>query len=291
MKPESANPPFLLWFDRTRDRSAEALVAHFRPTCECRIAKNASLSELAAERQPDMVCIHYDRPDMPGLNLLLEIKHKSPSIPIAMFTVQHSEELAVWAMRSRVWEYIVLPLCNSEKSRFLHALQQLCELRRSTHIHAKKPLIEHGPSLPDSIRLTAEHHKHQALSNVLLYIDQHLRDSIDQKELAKRCGMTTFRFSRLFKEVNGVGFMEYILSKRMDFARELLDNSQMPITSIGYEVGFKDPSYFARAFKQFVGCTPSEYRQLPRAESSGAESTSTEALSEVVESLRLGANR
>ncbi|MCE6982224.1 AraC family transcriptional regulator, partial [Pseudomonas frederiksbergensis] len=129
----------------------------------------------------------------------------------------------------------------------------------------------------------------QALSNVLLYIDQHLRDSIDQKELAKRCGMTTFRFSRLFKEVNGLGFMEYILSKRMDFARDLLDNSQMPITSIGYEVGFKDPSYFARAFKQFVGCTPSEYRQLPRAESSGAESTSTEELSEVVESLRLGA--
>ncbi|MNE56396.1 DNA-binding transcriptional activator FeaR [compost metagenome] len=35
----------------------------------------------------------------------------------------------------------------------------------------------------------------------------------------------------------------------------------MPITSIGYEAGFKDPSYFARAFKQVSNCTPSEYRQ------------------------------
>ncbi|MOA52673.1 Arabinose operon regulatory protein [compost metagenome] len=34
----------------------------------------------------------------------------------------------------------------------------------------------------------------------------------------------------------------------------------MPITNIGYEAGFKDPSYFARVFKQLLGCTPSEYR-------------------------------
>ncbi|ROM62500.1 hypothetical protein BK653_27310 [Pseudomonas brassicacearum] len=46
----------------------------------------------------------------------------------------------------------------------------------------------------------------------------------------------------------------------MSFAKELLDNSQMPITSIGYEAGFKDPSYFVRAFKQYATCTPSEYR-------------------------------
>ncbi|MBC3438636.1 MULTISPECIES: response regulator transcription factor [Pseudomonas] len=292
MKSASASPPHLLWFDLTRDRSAELLVAQFRPTCDCRIAKVAALSELDVDgtRQPNMICIHYDRPDMPGLNLLLEIKRKASSIPIAMFTVQHSEELAVWAMRSRVWEYIVLPLSNKEKQRFLHALEQLCELRRSIQPSGNKTQVEHGPALPDSIRLTNEHHKHQALNDVLLYIDQHFRSEIDQKALAKRCGMTAFRFSRLFKEVNGLGFMEYLLSKRMDCAKELLINSQMPITSIGYGVGFKDPSYFARAFKQLVGCTPSEYRQAQHADAATA-SPFTEDLSEVVESLQQLANR
>lgn len=156
-----------------------------------------------------------------------------------MFTVQHSEELAVWAMRSRVWEYMVLPLSSAEIRRFLHALKQLYELRHNGGPGNKTLQIEHGSSLPDSIRLTVEHQKHQALSDVLLYIEQNFRESIDQKELAKRCGMTTFRFSRLFKEVHGLGFMDYILSKRMDCAKNLLDNSQMPITSIGYEVGFR----------------------------------------------------
>ncbi|MGN8250343.1 helix-turn-helix domain-containing protein [Pseudomonas sp. SMV7] len=250
--------PLLLWFDLTRDRSTEALMAQFTHVCDCKLAKTVAHAE---RQQADMICMHFDRPDTLNLNLLLEVKRNSPSVPITMFTVQHSEELAVWAMRSRVWEYLVLPLTSSEMSRYLDVLKQLCEVRRVANHQANEKHIDHLPSLPDSIRLTNEHHKHRALGKVMPYIDQHFRECIDQKELAQRCGMTTARFSRLFKEVNGLGFMDYILSKRMSLAMDLLANSQMPITSIGYEAGFKDPSYFARAFKQFTNCTPSEYRQ------------------------------
>lgn len=264
MKSNSAplqRKPLLLWLDLTHDRSSEELIAQFRSACDCRLAKDSSLAEREPGQQPDMICMHFDRPDALGLNLLLEVKRTVPSIPITMFTVQHSEELAVWAMRSKVWEYMVLPLPDSEKKRYLHALEQLCQLRWNEEFHTHKPLLEHGNHLPESIRLTKEHQKHQALQKALLHIDQHFRESIDQKDLAQRCGMTPFRFCRLFKETLGQGFMEYILHKRMDFARELLSNSRMPITNIGYEAGFKDPSYFARVFKQILGCTPSEYRQ------------------------------
>jgi AraC-like DNA-binding protein len=119
----------------------------------------------------------------------------------------------------------------------------------------------------------------------MLYIDQHFRDSIDQRDLAKRCGMTTFRFSRLFKEANGLGFTDYVLNKRMSFAKQLLDNSQMPITSIGYEAGFKDPSYFARAFKQYANCTPSEYRSAYQARSASPSPTPHDTAQEELESL------
>ncbi|MGE8486568.1 MAG: helix-turn-helix domain-containing protein [Pseudomonas sp.] len=276
--------PSLLWFDLTHDRSTKELIAQFEDTCDCKLAKN---SVLPSGEQADMICVHFDRPDTPGLRLLLEIKRTTPTIPITMFTVQHSEELAVWAMRSSVWEYMVLPLTNAERKRYLTALLQLCELRRNAG-QDKTLLIDHSPTLPESIRLTSGHQKHQALSHTMLYIDQHFRDSIDQRDLAKRCGMTTFRFSRLFKEANGVGFTDYILDKRMSFAKQLLDNSQMPITSIGYEAGFKDPSYFARAFKQFVNCTPSEYRLASQLRAVAAqpplEDTTIEALESLVQS-------
>ncbi|WP_237886530.1 helix-turn-helix transcriptional regulator [Pseudomonas sp. PGPR40] len=270
--------PSLLWFDLTHDRSTKELIAQFEDTCDCKLTKN---SVLPHGEHADMICIHFDRPDTPGLRLLLEIKRTTPTIPITMFTVQHSEELAVWAMRSSVWEYMVLPLSATERKRYLLALTQLCELRRN----GKTSLIDHSPTLPDSIRLTSGHQKHQALSHIMLYIDQHFRDSIDQRDLAKRCGMTTFRFSRLFKEANGVGFTDYVLDKRMNFAKQLLDNSQMPITSIGYEAGFKDPSYFARAFKQFVNCTPSEYRLTCQLRAVAAQPALEDTTAEVLESL------
>ena len=273
--------PSLLWFDLTHDHSTKELIAQFESACDCKLANN---SVLPIGGQADMICIHFDRPDTPGLRLLLEIKRTTPSIPITMFTVQHSEELAVWAMRSSVWEYMVLPLSSGEKKRYLTAVVQLCELRRNAN-GGQTSLIDHSPTLPDSIRLTSGHQKHQALSHVMLYIDQHFRDSIDQRELAKRCGMTTFRFSRLFKEANGLGFTDYILDKRMNFAKELLDNSQMPITSIGYEAGFKDPSYFARAFKQFVNCTPSEYRLTCQLRAVAAQPALEDTTAEVLESL------
>lgn len=105
--------PTLLWFDLTHDRSTKELIAQFEGTCDCKLAKN---SVLPIGEHADMICIHFDRPDTPGLRLLLEIKRSAPAIPITMFTVQHSEELAVWAMRSSVWEYIVLPLGHREES-------------------------------------------------------------------------------------------------------------------------------------------------------------------------------
>ncbi|EXF95975.1 AraC family transcriptional regulator [Pseudomonas fluorescens HK44] len=277
--------PSLLWFDRTHDRSTPELMAQFEHACDCKLAKGSAFS---SGMQADMICIHFDRPDTPGLRMLLEIKRTAPAIPITMFTVQHSEELAVWAMRSCVWEYMVLPLSAAEKNRYLTAVIQLYELRRNVRDQRKTMQIDHSPTLPGSIRMTPEHQKHQALSNVLLYIDQHFRDNIDQRDVAKRCGMTTFRFSRLFKEAYGLGFMDYILNKRMNFAKELLGNSQMPITSIGYEAGFKDPSYFARAFKHFANCTPSEYRlahQLRASVVAELDETTAEVLDNLIHSL------
>ncbi|AOE84472.1 AraC family transcriptional regulator [Pseudomonas sp. TCU-HL1] len=264
MQSNSAVEPVLLWLDLTRSRSTPALMQQFEGCCECRLAEGRKTPGKEQLRQVDMICVHFNCPDVNGLNLLLELKRTYPSTPIAMFTVQHSEELAIWAMRARVWEFVVLPLGVDEQNRFLDSLQQLSEVRRAVTSLGRKPLLERNPPLPESIRLTSGHQKHKALSKVMPYIEQHFRDSVDQKELAQQCGMTPFRFSRLFKEVNGIGFMEYILGKRMDFAKHLLENSQMPVTSIGYEAGFKDPSYFARAFKQLAGCTPSEYRQSLR---------------------------
>ena len=256
-----------------------------RARLNCKLAKGSAFS---SGMQADMICIHFDRPDTPGLRMLLEIKRTAPGHS------DHHVHRAALRRAGRMGDaFVCLGIHGAapfsrRKNRYLTAVIQFHELRRNVRDQRKTMQIDHSPTLPGSIRMTPEHQKHQALSNVLLYIDQHFRDNIDQRDVAKRCGMTTFRFSRLFKEAYGLGFMDYILNKRMSFAKELLGNSQMPITSIGYEAGFKDPSYFARAFKHSANCTPSEYRlahQLRASVVAELNETTAEVLDSLIHSL------
>lgn len=253
-------PPHLLWFDLRQEDSADDTIGQFAESCRISRASSASLAGLDLQLRPDMICLQYDRPDALGLNLLLAIKREAPSIPLTMLTVQHSEELAIWAFRSGAWDYLVLPLANAERQRYLRALKQLCELRRNPPRGRQKRPLERVQELPESVRLTTKAQKQQPLERVMQHIQQHFREPLDQKSMADLCNMTPIRFSRAFKDVYGVGFLEFVQSKRMEHAHELLLNSQMPVSSIAYASGFKDPSYFTRAFRQHYGLSPSELR-------------------------------
>jgi AraC-like DNA-binding protein len=57
-----------------------------------------------------------------------------------------------------------------------------------------------------------------------------------------------------------VTFSEHLLEVRIRKAIELLSHPRATVTGAGYEVGFRDPSYFSRIFKRYAGITPSEYR-------------------------------
>ncbi|WP_324731052.1 response regulator transcription factor [Pseudomonas paeninsulae] len=262
MNTQTEIAPRLLWFDLTHDKSASDCMAAFTSVCQINLARDLSAAGINAQQRPDMICMHYDRPDTMSLNLLIEVKRAVPSIPITMLTMHHSEELAVWAFRSGVWDYLALPLVQAERNRYLKTLRELCSLLRNSELPRQKKLLTRSNDLPESVRLTADHQKQRPLQDAIQYIDLHFKEQIEQKQLAKRYGMTPFRFSRLFKQTYGVGFIEFIQLKRMEKAEALLSNSKMSITSIAYAVGFLDPSYFARIFKLHFGCSPSDYRSI-----------------------------
>jgi len=259
-KAKPARKPLLLWFDLSGNGAAAHCIPAFEAHCRIRLADSANgLDELALTPRPDMLCLQVDRPDSIGLNLLLEIKRRAPELPITMLTVQHSEELAVWAFRSGVWEYLVLPLSNAERQRYLRSLQELHDMRLRPAGSQRQRLLR-TEQLPDCVRLNREQHAQQPLYAAIAHIDSHFRERIDETEMAALCGMTAARFSRLFKQYCGVGFQEYVMGKRMQAAEELLLNSDMPVSSVAYSLGFKDPSYFARAFRQHFGRSPSDCR-------------------------------
>src|SRR6516165_4065169 len=67
----------------------------------------------------DAICFDFDFPAISGLRLIPEAKKRWPSAPILMLTQQSSAELAVWALRSRVFDLLVKPVSGDEVTRVL----------------------------------------------------------------------------------------------------------------------------------------------------------------------------
>ena len=97
------------------------------------------------------------------------------------------------------------------------------------------------------------------IQNILAYINQHLAETLSVDALAAHAYMSKFYLMRKFKADTGYGIHQYIRSKRLLLARDLL-KTDLPITQISAEVGFADYSTFSRAFKEMFQCSPREYR-------------------------------
>lgn len=79
-------------------------------------------------------------------------------------------------------------------------------------------------------------------------------------EYAKLCNMSPGRFSTIFKKATGKAPQKFIEDIRISKARELLSGSALSVSQISANVGFRDPLYFSRVFKNNVGVSPTEYR-------------------------------
>jgi AraC-like DNA-binding protein len=101
------------------------------------------------------------------------------------------------------------------------------------------------------------HHQVKSLAPAVYYIEQYYRGKVSVEDAAKCCGMSPFRFSRAFKSAFGKTFRDYLVNHRLKEACRLLANPAVTVTDVTYAVGFNDPSYFARIFKQRFGTSPS----------------------------------
>lgn len=92
------------------------------------------------------------------------------------------------------------------------------------------------------------------------YFVEHFREQISLEQYAASINLSLSRFAHLFKQRTGISPHKFIISLRIDEAKELLLSSQMMVYEISDSIGFTDPSYFSRLFHQSTGCSPSEYR-------------------------------
>lgn len=92
------------------------------------------------------------------------------------------------------------------------------------------------------------------------YLDQHYAEDIKSNILTDIFYLDSDYASKLFKKEYGISFKNYLIQKRIDVAKDLLTNTNLPINTISDNVGYGNYSYFTRIFKKSIGITPIEYR-------------------------------
>lgn len=102
------------------------------------------------------------------------------------------------------------------------------------------------------------------LDEVFRYLSSNLGQDLRLSILADIAGMTESSFSRFFKDKTGNTFTRHLAVLRTAKACELLAQTNLPVTEICSEVGYKNLSNFNRAFREVRGMTPSSYRKLSR---------------------------
>lgn len=84
---------------------------------------------------------------------------------------------------------------------------------------------------------------------------------ISLKKMAAAVGISPYYLSHLFRKEMGISFLEYLSSVRISIAKKLLEQTNMSILQICLEVGYQDPSHFAKIFKSREGIQPTQYRK------------------------------
>lgn len=97
---------------------------------------------------------------------------------------------------------------------------------------------------------------------ILDYIRSNIREDLTNTALADRFHMHPNHFIRLFKSKTDVTPAKYIVSLRMELAKNLLEESKLMISEIMEEIGMDDLSHFSKLFKKHYGVSPRQYRQF-----------------------------
>lgn len=98
------------------------------------------------------------------------------------------------------------------------------------------------------------------LKTVLQYVTAHFADNLPVAEVAAVCQCSSSHFMRWFKQMTGQRFTEYLNIYRLNAAAEALRTTDDTVLTVAERCGFKNLSYFNRAFKASFGLTPREYR-------------------------------
>ena len=189
--------------------------------------------------RPDVIFADIRMPGLSGLELLEVLPEISPDSKLVIITGFAEFSYAQTAVQLHAFDLLLKPIKELELERVL----------KNVMAQSPKKTDEEGT---ESGRM---------IDSVIADIRSSYTEDVSLKALAAKYGLSTGRLSMLLKESLSMTFSDYIVSLRMQKARELLKDESKSIEQIAEMVGYNDYFYFTKVFKKSQGISPSKYRK------------------------------
>lgn len=166
------------------------------------------------------------------------------------------------------WFFTVLAQLGCSPSEILEYPQQKTS-SQTAYISREQAIIDSRTFLlwADMLLTLTEkelHHNNQH-TNIILqareYIEQNLQLNLSRKDVANHVFLNADYLDRRFKSELGVSISQYMLQKKLDFAKHLLTDTDKSISDIALDIGYNNLSSFSHMFKHETGDTPMAYRK------------------------------
>lgn len=204
--------------------------------------------------RPDIILMDVVLPGMNGLEATRVVQERSPTTKVAIVSAHEKFDYAQQALRAGAVDYLLKPIRPEQLEALL---QKLC-----AGLDAERTLEARPGSSSQSISLLSPQGPHaHVLRRAQEFIAVHFTESLSLEQVAEHVALSPTYFSRIFKQVMGCTFVEYLTRVRLDEARRLLRTTTLSLAEISYAVGYQSPNYFSEVFKAVEGITASSYRR------------------------------
>lgn len=135
-------------------------------------------------------------------------------------------------------------------------LEAKIDLYRMLFLLKKKKMMVSS----DSVLSAADKEKIDRYKRIVTYVQEHFAEKVMLEELAEQVQCNPQYLCHFFKEIAGVPPIQYLISYRLERAKEMLRDTTKTVLEVSMDCGFDNVSYFIRQFKKAEGVTPREYR-------------------------------
>jgi DNA-binding response OmpR family regulator len=205
---------------------------------------------MALESLPDLIVSDIMMPEMNGIELCKKIKsdQRVSHTPVILLTARSAEEQKVEGFESGADDYITKPF-NFEI--LVSRIKNLILKREKLH----KAFPAHLDIKASELKITSLDEKF--INKAIKCVEDNISDpDFSVEDLSHQLGISRAHFYKKLMSLTGKSPLEFIRLIRLQQAAQLLKKSQLTVAEVAYKVGFNNPKYFARYFKE-------EYKVLP----------------------------